>query len=64
VGIWENGPQPHPDEVSTLAILGTTPSDYRCLCLIGVGHPADRKAPRTQFQPAKLSYERVGRHAR
>lgn len=64
VGIWENRPKPHPDEVATLAILGTTPADYRCLCLIGVGHPADRKAPRTQFQPAKLSYERVGRHER
>jgi nitroreductase len=64
VGIWENGPTPHPDEVKTLAILGTTPADYRCLCLIGVGHPADHKAPRTQLQPTKLSYERVGRHAR
>ena len=64
VGVWENGPEPHPDEVAALEILGTTPAAYRCLCLIGVGHPADHKAPRTQFQPTKLSYERVGRHAR
>ena len=64
VGVWENGPQPHPDEVTALEILGTTPDAYRCLCLIGVGHPADHKPPRTQFQPTKLSYERVGRHER
>lgn len=64
VGIWENGPKPHADEVATLAILGTTPKEYRCLCLIGVGHPVDRKPPRTQLQPTKLSYERVGRHTR
>jgi len=64
VGVWENGPGPHPDEVNALEILGTTPASHRCLCLIGIGHPADRKPPRTQFQPTKLSYERVGRHAR
>ncbi len=64
VGIWENRPEPHADEVKTLAILGTTAAEYRCLCLVGIGHPADRKAPRTQFQPTKLSYERVGRHTR
>ena len=64
VGVWENGPQPHPDEVVALEILGTTPHAHRCLCLIGVGHPADSKPPRTQFQPTKLSYEHVGRHAR
>lgn len=64
VGIWENGPRPHPEEVAALEILGTEPDAFRCLCLIGIGHPADHKAPRTQFQPTKLSYERVGRHAR
>jgi nitroreductase len=64
VGVWEQGPAPHPDETAALQILGTTPDDFRCLCLIAVGHPAGTKAPRTQFQPTKLSYERVGRHDR
>lgn len=64
VGIWEQGPQPCAEEVACLEILGTTPDAHRCLCLVAVGHPADHKAPRAQFQPTKLSYERVGRHAR
>lgn len=64
VGIWEQGPTPNPDEVACLEILGTAPDAHRCLCLIAVGHPAGAKAPRTQFQPTKLSYERVGRHDR
>ncbi len=64
VGIWEQGPDPCPDELACLEILGTTPDKYRALCLVGVGHPADVKPPRSQFQPTKLSYERVGRHTR
>lgn len=64
VGIWEQGPKANPDEVECLDLLGTTPDAYRCLCLIGIGHPADAKAPRTQFQPTKVSYERVGRRTR
>lgn len=64
VGVWEQGPAPCPDEVACLEILGTTRDAYRALCLIGIGHPAEIKPPRTQFQPTKLSYERVGRHTR
>jgi nitroreductase len=64
VGIYENGPAPHPDEVRCLELLGTTPDRWRALCLIAVGHPAERKAPRVQFQPTKLSVEQVGRRSR
>jgi len=64
VGVHESGPQPHPDEVACLEIFGTTPDTWRALCLIAVGHPAEQKAPRTQSQPTKVSYEVVGRHAR
>jgi nitroreductase len=64
VGVWENGPRPHPDEIAALEVVGTTPDVFRCLCLIGVGHPAGSKPPRTQLQPTKLSYERVGRRRR
>jgi nitroreductase len=64
VGIHGYGPKPHPDEVACLEILGTTARDWRCLCLIAVGHPAEAKPPRSQYQPTKVSYERVGRHSR
>jgi len=64
VGVWENATEPCADEVAALRIFGTTTDRWRCLCLIGVGHPAASKPPRTQFQPTKLSYERVGRHTR
>jgi nitroreductase len=64
VGIHEYGPKPHADEIACLAILGTSPDHWRCLCLIAVGHPAETKAPRSQYQPTKVSYERVGRHSR
>ncbi len=49
VGIYEKGPDPHPDEVACLDILGATPDRWRALCIVAVGHPADHKAPRVQF---------------
>ena len=64
VGIWDDVPGIDPCEAECLEILGTTPEAWRCLCLVGVGHPAETKPPRTQFQPTKLSYERVGRRSR
>jgi nitroreductase len=64
VGIWDDAPGIDPCESDCLAVLGTTPEEWRCLCLIGIGHPAETKAPRTQFQPTKLSYERLGRRSR
>jgi nitroreductase len=40
------------------------PNDYRVLALVGFGHPARTKKPRTQVQPTKLSFERFGHQHR
>jgi nitroreductase len=44
-------------------VLGV-PSSYRVLALVGFGHPAEARKPRTQRQPGKLSYERFGARSR
>lgn len=64
VGVHESGPAPHPDEVACLELLGATPERWRALGLVAIGHPAEHKAARTQYQPTKVSYELVGRHRR
>jgi len=50
-------------ETRCRAVLGA-PDGYRVLALVGFGHPARPKKPRTQVQPTKLSFERFGRHSR
>jgi len=40
------------------------PPGWRVLALVGIGHPAEKKKPRTQLQTTKLSYERFGRRSR
>lgn len=40
------------------------PDKYRVLALLGFGHPAEKKKPRTQIQATKLSFERFGRRRR
>jgi nitroreductase len=52
------------DEMSLLEILGAPADEWRCLCLISVGHPAETKEPRTQRQASKLSFERFGIRSR
>ena len=64
VGIREEATEGYGDERRVLEILGAPADGWRCLCLIAVGHPADTKAPRTQRQASKLSFERFGEHAR
>lgn len=44
--------------------LGVPEGRWRVLALVGVGHPARRKRPRTQRQVSKVSYERFGRRSR
>lgn len=34
------------------------PAGLRILCLVPVGHPAETKPPRTQFDPARVHYDR------
>lgn len=50
-------------EARCRAVLGA-PERYRVLALVGFGHPARPKKPRTQIQPTKLSFERFGRRER
>jgi len=33
------------------------PKEWRTLCLVPVGHPAEAKAPRTQYDSARVHYE-------
>lgn len=45
-------------------VLGVPVGRWRVLALIGIGHPAEHKKPRTQRQVSKLSFERFGRRSR
>jgi nitroreductase len=51
-------------ERACLDVLGAPQDEWRALALIGVGHPAEEKEPRTQREAGKLSYERFGRRSR
>jgi nitroreductase len=51
-------------ERSCCEVLGIPPGGWRVLALIGVGHPAEKKKPRTQRQVSKVSYERFGKRSR
>jgi nitroreductase len=64
IGIRDEATQGYGDEPRVLEIVGADAAEWRCLCLIAVGHPAEHKAPRTQFQPGKLSFESFGRRSR
>ncbi len=44
--------------------LGASPDEWRVAALVGVGHPAEHKSPRTQRDATKVSYETFGTHAR
>lgn len=45
-------------------MLGAPPDEWRALALVGVGHPGEEKAPRTQRDASKVSYERFGARSR
>lgn len=64
IGIRDESTEGYGDEKQTLEIVGAPAGAWRCLCLIAIGHPAETKAPRTQLQPTKLSFERFGKHSR
>ena len=44
--------------------LGAPPDEWRAVALIAVGHPAEKRPPRTQRQVSKVSYERFGKRSR
>ncbi|MCX6373838.1 MAG: nitroreductase family protein [Actinobacteria bacterium] len=51
-------------ERSCCEVLGVPARAWRVLALIGVGHPGEKKKPRTQRQVSKVSYERFGKRSR
>jgi len=51
-------------ERSCCEVLGIPSGGWRVLALIGIGHPGEKKKPRTQRQASKVSYERFGKRSR
>ncbi len=47
------------DETSVRNVLGI-PNSYGVLCMIPIGHPAEQKPPRTQYNPDKIHYDKFG----
>jgi nitroreductase len=59
--IWCGVRQPDGDEEEYYPLLDVPAgSGWRVLSLVGIGHPAERKKPRTQYQSSKVSYETFG----
>jgi nitroreductase len=55
-GVWV-GIHPYPDRQAHLRRVLDIPERIRVLCLVPVGHPAESKPPRTQYQESKVHYE-------
>jgi len=51
-------------EKACCEVLGIPAGTWRVLALIGIGHPGEKKQPRTQRQVSKVSYERFGKRSR
>lgn len=51
-------------EKACCEVLGVPLGKWRVLALIGIGHPGEKKKPRTQRQVSKISYERFGKRSR
>ncbi len=64
IGIRDEATPDHDIEKRVREILGAPDDGWRCLCLIAVGHPAEAKAPRSQRQVSKLSFDRFGQRSR
>ena len=45
-------------------VLGIPLGTWRVPALVGIGHPGEKKQPRTQRQVSKVSYERFGKRSR
>jgi nitroreductase len=56
-GVWV-GVYPNTDREAYARNLLGVPEGKRVLCIVPVGHPAEQKPPRTQFDPAKVHRDR------
>jgi len=60
-GVWVGLHPSTEREEYVRQVLGL-PSDLRTLCMVPVGHPAEPKPARTQFDADRVHYDRYGRH--
>jgi len=58
-GVWV-GIYPNEEREASVRASLEIPEGKRVLCLVPVGHPAEHKAPRTQFDAARVHFERYG----
>lgn len=54
--VWV-GIYPSADREAHVRRLLAIPEEIRVLCLVPVGHPAESKSPRTQYEESKVHYE-------
>lgn len=52
------GCHPRADRVAAVREILGIPEEYGILCLISIGHPAEKKEPRTQYDEARVHRER------
>ena len=51
-------------EEACCEVLGIPLGKWRMLALVGIGHPGEKKQPRTPRQVSKVSYERFAMRSR
>lgn len=56
-GVWL-GVYPNRDRVAQVKEVLGIPEGIEVLCLVAIGHPAEKKPPRTQFNPQRVHRDR------
>lgn len=56
-GVWL-GVYPNQDRVAQVKEVLGIPEGIEVLCLVAIGHPAEKKPPRTQFNPQRVHRDR------
>jgi len=55
---------PHADCEASVRLLLEIPEQFRVLCLVPVGHPAETKPPRTRYEASKVHFGKFGKMAK
>lgn len=56
-GVWL-GVYPNQDRVARIKEVLGIPEGIEVLCLVAIGHPAEKKPPRTQYNPQRVHRDR------
>jgi len=56
-GVWL-GVHPRPEREEPIRRILRIPDKMQILCLVALGHPAERKPPRTQYDETRVHYDR------